>query len=76
MLWCVFVANPTVGHRMSILFLVKRWSDAVNAQIEDIVKGVPPFPLVHECLDKINQKADAMHHVLDWFRRGGSRRAE
>jgi len=39
---------------------VKRWSDAVNAQIEDIVKGVPPFPLVRECLDKINQKADAM----------------
>ena len=39
---------------------VKRWSDAVNAQIEDIVKGVPPFPLVRECLQKINQKADAM----------------
>ena len=39
---------------------VKRWSDAVNAQIEDIVKGVPPFPLVRECLEKINQKADAM----------------
>src|SRR5437773_7644007 len=39
---------------------VKRWSDAVNAQIEDIVKGVPPFPLARECLQKINQKADAM----------------
>src|SRR6266487_2638926 len=39
---------------------VKRWSDAVNAQIEDIVKGVPPFPLVRECLAKINEKADAM----------------
>jgi len=39
---------------------VKRWSDAVNAQIEDIVKGVPPFPLVRDCLEKINQKADAM----------------
>jgi phosphoglycolate phosphatase-like HAD superfamily hydrolase len=39
---------------------VKRWSDAVNAQIEDIVKGVPPFPLVRECLEKINQHADAM----------------
>ena len=24
----------------------KRWSDAVNAQVEDIVHGVPPFPLV------------------------------
>jgi phosphoglycolate phosphatase-like HAD superfamily hydrolase len=39
---------------------VKRWSDAVNAQIEDIVHGVPPFPLVRECLEKISRKADAM----------------
>src|SRR5262245_11431372 len=39
---------------------VKRWSDAVNAQIEDIVKGVPPFPRVRECLEKMNRKADAM----------------
>jgi phosphoglycolate phosphatase-like HAD superfamily hydrolase len=39
---------------------VKRWSDAVNAAIEDIVHGVPPFPLVRECLVKINTKADAM----------------
>jgi phosphoglycolate phosphatase-like HAD superfamily hydrolase len=39
---------------------VKRWSDAVNAQIEDIVTGVPPFPLVRDCLQKINQSADAM----------------
>jgi phosphoglycolate phosphatase-like HAD superfamily hydrolase len=39
---------------------VKRWSDAVNHSIEDIVKGVPPFPLVRESLDKLRQKADAM----------------
>ncbi|HKS36881.1 MAG TPA: HAD hydrolase-like protein [Verrucomicrobiae bacterium] len=39
---------------------IKRWSDAVNAQIEDIVRGVPPFPLVRECLEKINRTADAM----------------
>src|SRR5437762_995540 len=39
---------------------VKVWSDAVNAAIEDIVKGVPPFPFVRECLTKINEKADAM----------------
>ncbi len=38
----------------------KRWSDAVNAQVEDIVHGVPPFPLVRECLQKINERADAM----------------
>lgn len=39
---------------------VKRWSDAVNHAIEDIVKGVPPFPLVRESLEKLTQKADAM----------------
>jgi len=39
---------------------VKRWSDAVNHAIEDIVRGVPPFPLVRESLDKLRQNADAM----------------
>src|SRR5439155_5429466 len=39
---------------------VKRGSDAVNAQVEDMVKGVPPFPLVRECLEAINRSADAM----------------
>jgi phosphoglycolate phosphatase-like HAD superfamily hydrolase len=39
---------------------IKRWSDAVNAAIEDIVKGVPPFPLVRESLQKLTCKADAM----------------
>jgi phosphoglycolate phosphatase-like HAD superfamily hydrolase len=39
---------------------VKRWSDAVNAAVKDIVEGVPPFPLVRETLAKINARADAM----------------
>lgn len=39
---------------------VKRWSDAVNAAVEDIVHGVPPFPLLKESLEKLNRKADAM----------------
>jgi phosphoglycolate phosphatase-like HAD superfamily hydrolase len=39
---------------------VKVWSDAVNKAIEDIVHGVPPFPLVRESLEKLNQFADAM----------------
>ena len=39
---------------------VKRWSDAVNHAVEDIVKGVPPFPLVRESLEKLTQTADAM----------------
>ena len=39
---------------------VKVWSDAVNKAVEDIVHGVPPFPLVRESLAKLNQRADAM----------------
>jgi phosphoglycolate phosphatase-like HAD superfamily hydrolase len=39
---------------------VKVWSDAVNKAVEDIVHGVPPFPLVRESLEKLNQFADAM----------------
>jgi phosphoglycolate phosphatase-like HAD superfamily hydrolase len=39
---------------------VKQWSDAVNRAVEDIVHGVPPFPLVRESLEKLNKHADAM----------------
>tara|TARA_B100000586_G_scaffold150153_1_gene109071 strand:+ start:78 stop:956 length:879 start_codon:yes stop_codon:yes gene_type:complete len=39
---------------------VKVWSDAVNTQIADIVHGVPPFPLVRECLDEALGQADLM----------------
>ncbi len=34
------------------------WSRAVNAAIEKIVRGVPPFPYVRECLEKLAPKAD------------------
>src|SRR5262245_12362393 len=39
---------------------IKTWSDAVNKSIEDIVHGVPPFPLVRESLEKLNSLADAV----------------
>ena len=39
---------------------IKVWSDAVNKAIEDIVHGVPPFPLVRDSLAKLNRFADAM----------------
>ncbi|MBI4661438.1 MAG: HAD family hydrolase [Verrucomicrobia bacterium] len=39
---------------------VKRWSEAVNAQVEDIVKGVPPFPLFRKSLIKMTEKADTL----------------
>ncbi|MBM3821723.1 MAG: HAD family hydrolase [Verrucomicrobia bacterium] len=42
------------------LVQTKAWSDAVNAAVEDIVHGVPPFPLVREALAKLNERADAM----------------
>jgi phosphoglycolate phosphatase-like HAD superfamily hydrolase len=36
------------------------WSNAVNAAIGDIVKGVPPFPLFRESLGKMKQSADTI----------------
>lgn len=39
---------------------VLAWSKAVNAAVADIVQGVPPFPLVRECLDQVSSQADAM----------------
>ena len=39
---------------------VLNWSLAVDAQIKDIVHGVPPFPCVRECLEKLRDHADAM----------------
>ena len=34
------------------------WSKAVNKTIEEIVRGVPPFPYVRECLEKLTAAAD------------------
>src|SRR4029453_10918617 len=36
------------------------WSLAVDAQIQDIVSGVPPFPGVNSCLERLRGRADAM----------------
>jgi phosphoglycolate phosphatase-like HAD superfamily hydrolase len=36
------------------------WSHAVNEAIEDIVRGLPPFPLVPQCLKNLMAKADLM----------------
>jgi phosphoglycolate phosphatase-like HAD superfamily hydrolase len=36
------------------------WSAAVNAAIEDMVYGVPPFPYVRESLVALGQQADAI----------------
>ena len=42
------------------LIPIREWSDAVNEQVEDIVHGVPPFPHVLECLEKMNTRADCV----------------
>jgi phosphoglycolate phosphatase-like HAD superfamily hydrolase len=52
--------NSEVARGNTGLAQVKQWSDAVNATIEDIVHGVPPFPLVREALEKLTRSADAM----------------
>ena len=36
------------------------WSLAVDVQIQDIVRGVPPFPGVRECLELLRGRADLM----------------
>ena len=37
-----------------------KWSKAVNEAVEAIVRGVPPFPHVRECLQKMAAKADLL----------------
>jgi phosphoglycolate phosphatase-like HAD superfamily hydrolase len=37
-----------------------RWSEAVNAAVTDMVKGVPPFPFVIESLNRAGEKADVI----------------
>lgn len=36
------------------------WSEAVNESVEKIVRNVPPFPFVRECLQKLTGKADML----------------
>jgi phosphoglycolate phosphatase-like HAD superfamily hydrolase len=39
---------------------VLNWSIAVNEAVEDIVHGVPPFPLFRESLTRMNELADVI----------------
>lgn len=39
---------------------VLEWSDAVDAAIAEMVRGVPPFPSVRPCLAKLNPVADVL----------------
>jgi len=35
-----------------------KWSKAVNKSVDDIVRDVPPFPFVRQCLETLQGKAD------------------
>jgi phosphoglycolate phosphatase-like HAD superfamily hydrolase len=50
------VANSGDG----VLRQTLTWSEAVDRDIEAMVKGLPPFPLVRECLQKLQGRADTM----------------
>lgn len=43
-----------------ILEQAMAWSNAVNATIADMVKGVPPFPYVRESLATLQERTDAI----------------
>jgi len=40
--------------------LVLAWSEQVNQAVEEIVRGVPPFPLVRETLQALDGRADVV----------------
>lgn len=44
----------------AVLSRALEWSKAVNAAIEDMVHGVPPFPYVRESLEKLSKEADIL----------------
>jgi phosphoglycolate phosphatase-like HAD superfamily hydrolase len=45
--------DPDLAHALE-------WSIAVNDQIERFVRGVPPFPYVRECLERLSSNADML----------------
>ncbi len=59
------LANPTLRvevdrTRDPDLVQALEWSEAVNVSIEQIVREVPPFPLVRESLDLLAGRADVV----------------
>jgi phosphoglycolate phosphatase-like HAD superfamily hydrolase len=59
------LANPVLKAEVARtgdadLALAYQWSEAVNRTIGEVVRNVPPFPLVREALQAMQGKADAM----------------
>lgn len=59
------LGNPALSAKVDAtgdedLALTLRWSKQVNADVEDMVHGVAPFPCVRECLEKLSAHADML----------------
>jgi phosphoglycolate phosphatase-like HAD superfamily hydrolase len=59
------LGNPTLEKEVAAdgdpsLKQTLAWSKAVNKSVEEIVRGVPPFPFVRESLAKLRGKADIL----------------
>lgn len=59
------LGNPALKEAVArsknpVLQQTLEWSEAVNRDIESMVKGLPPFPLVKESLQKLQGRADMM----------------
>jgi phosphoglycolate phosphatase-like HAD superfamily hydrolase len=57
------LGNPTLTREVqatgdAVLTRALAWSKAVNADVERIVKNVPPFPHVRDCLERLFAVAD------------------
>ena len=50
----------TTGSAKKELELALEWHNAVSRAVEQIVREVPPFPLVRECLQEMQAKADVI----------------
>ncbi|MGA2916488.1 MAG: HAD family hydrolase [Sedimentisphaerales bacterium] len=49
--------DPAAKKELSI---VLEWSNKVNETVAAIVKGIPPFPYVRQCLEKMSKVADIL----------------
>jgi phosphoglycolate phosphatase-like HAD superfamily hydrolase len=59
------LGNPTLDQyakvaKNEIIDRALAWSFSVNADIKDLVYGIPPFPNVRECLERMTSMADAI----------------
>lgn len=54
------IAMATNEEARGELELALKWSERVNQAVRDIVKDIPPFPYVRECLEKISAEADVI----------------